>query len=262
MFKLYEKMDLWPGSPQKATLQNFALENGENLPAFLILPGGGYQRCAKHEGAPIAAWLNSLGISAFVLEYSVAPSRYPQPLMDARRAMQFLRFHAEELRIDAQRLGVMGFSAGGHLAASLSNLYSEVNQDCDDELEKVSARPDLSVLCYPVISWGEFAHLGSKENLLGQQASEQLVAKTSMENAVHAKTPPSFIWHTVEDATVPVENAYLYGMALQKHKIRHELHVYPDGRHGLGLAKDLARSSNQASQWCQACEKFLYKEGF
>ena len=126
----------------------------------------------------------------------------------------------------------------------------------------MSARPDLSVLCYPVISWGEFAHLGSKENLLGQQASEELVVKTSMENAVHAKTPPSFIWHTVEDGTVPVENADLYAMALQKHKIRHELHVYPDGRHGLGLAKDLARSNNQASQWCQACENFLYKEGF
>ncbi|WDE96632.1 alpha/beta hydrolase [Lentisphaera profundi] len=262
----YDKIDLWgdvyPDLPKRVTLTPFALESGEDFAAVLVLPGGSYSFCSEQEGDPVASWLNSMGISAFVLDYSVAPSRYPQPLNDARRAMQYIRAHAKEFNIDPKRVGVIGFSAGGHLAASLSNLWAEKNTDLNDALEAIDARPDLCILSYPVISWGEFAHLGSRENLLGEKPDADLVYKTSLENAVSAKTPASFLWHTAEDEAVPVENSYLYAMALQKAKVAHELHVYPDGAHGVGLGTIDYRRDAHYAQWRQSCEKWLLKMGF
>lgn len=262
----YDKINLWgdlcPDLPKKVTLTPFALESGEDFAAVLVLPGGGYGFCSEQEGDPVAAWFNSMGISAFVLDYSVAPSKYPQALNDARRAMQYIRAHAKEFNIDPNRVGVIGFSAGGHLAASLSNLHAEGNEDVQDELEKVNARPDLCILSYPVISWGEFAHLGSLENLLGENPSPSLVDKTSLEKMVNTSTPPTFLWHTAEDDAVPVENSYLYAMALQKAKIPHELHVYPDGAHGVGLGTIDYRRDSHYSQWRHSCEQWLFKCGF
>ncbi len=262
----YDKINLWntTSSPDKktVTLRPFALRDGDIFPAVLVLPGGGYSFCSDQEGDPVAGWLNGLGVSAFVLDYSVAPARHPQPLLDARRAMQFIRANAEKYKIDPNRVGVIGFSAGGHLAASLSNLYGDKFEVPSDDLETISARPDLCILSYPVISWGEFCHQGSLDNLLGTDPDPELVEKTSMENAVHADTPPTFIWHTAEDLGVPVENSYLYAMALQKHGIPHELHVYPKGNHGLGLATLWTRRHPHVGQWRQACESWLFQEGF
>jgi acetyl esterase/lipase len=262
----YEKIVLWddPGhrGEKEVTLRPFALRDGEIFPAVLVLPGGGYGDCSDQEGDPVAGWLNGLGISAFVLDYSVAPTRYPQALYDARRAMQYIRANAERFKIDPERVGVIGFSAGGHLAASLSNLYAEKNESVLDALEQVSARPDLCILSYPVISWGEFRHQGSLENLLGEDPAPALIEKTSMELAVHSETPPTFVWHTAEDGGVPVENSYLYAMALQKNDVPHELHVYPHGGHGLGLATLFDRRDPHVTQWRQACERWLFLQGF
>ncbi|EDM28841.1 acetyl esterase family enzyme [Lentisphaera araneosa HTCC2155] len=262
----YDKIDLWgdlyPNLPKRVTLTPFALESGEDFAAVLVLPGGGYGFCSEQEGDPVAAWFNSMGMSAFVLDYSVEPCRYPQPLNDARRAMQYIRTHAKKFNIDPNRVGVIGFSAGGHLAASLCNLHDEANIELSDELEAVSARPDLCILSYPVISWGEFVHEGSRGNLLGENPGEALLDHTSMENAVKPSTPPTFLWHTAEDEPVPVENSYLYAMALQKNKVPHELHVYPDGEHGVGLGMIDYRRDAHYSQWRHSCEKWLLKNGF
>jgi len=262
----YEKVALWDDSSLRGekvvTLRPFALRDGDIFSAVLVIPGGGYGGCSDQEGDPVAGWLNGLGISAFVLDYSVAPARHPQPLNDARRAMQYIRANAERFKIDPSRIGVLGFSAGGHLAASLSTLYGEVNEKAGDDLEQVSARPDLAVLCYPVISWGEFRHQGSLTNLLGPDPDPGLVRKTSMECAVHADTPPTFLWHTAADGGVPVENSYLYAMALRKHRVPHELHVYPEGRHGLGLATLWNRRDDHVGQWRDACEKWLFLREF
>lgn len=259
--KLWEGFELNDAGDKEVTLTPFTLVDGEKFAAVLVLPGGGYGLCSNQEGAPVAAWLNSIGISAFVLDYRVAPSEHPAPYHDARRAIQYIRYHAEEFNIDPDRIGVIGFSAGGHLAATLSNLYDVKNELVDDEIERVSARPDLSVLCYPVISSGEFAHTGSFDNLTG--ANAQLRDELSMENVVHAETPKTFIWHTAVDGAVVVQNTYLYASALAGHSIPHEVHVYPYGGHGLGLASvgDNRRMPHVA-QWRSACERWLLQEGF
>ncbi|NQZ60530.1 MAG: alpha/beta hydrolase, partial [Lentisphaeraceae bacterium] len=156
---------------------------------MLILPGGGYEKCSNQEGAPVAGWLNSLGIAAFVLEYRVAPAKYPSPYHDARRAIQYIRHHAEKFNIDPNRVGVIGFSAGGHLAATLSNHYEMKNELLDDDIEQIDARPDISVLSYPVISWGDFRHQGSLDCLLGENPDAALQQMLSMEHAVQQNTP-------------------------------------------------------------------------
>lgn len=259
--KLWDGFELNDAGDKEVTLTPFTLVDGEKIAAVLVLPGGGYGLCSNQEGAPVAAWLNSIGINAFVLDYRVAPSKHPAPYHDARRAIQYIRYHAEEFNIDPEKIGVIGFSAGGHLAATLSNLYDVKNELVDDEIENVSARPYLSMLCYPVISSGEHAHTGSFDNLTGD--NDELRAEMSMENAVHTDTPKTFIWHTTEDGIVVVQNAYLYASALARQGIPHEVHVYPYGGHGLGLCSvgDCHRMPHVA-QWRSACERWLLQEGF
>ena len=160
IIKLWEGIELSDPGNKEVTLTPYTLLDGEKFSAMLILPGGGYAGCSRQEGQPVAGWLNSLGISAFLLDYRVAPAKHPSPYEDARRALQYIRFHSKKYNIDPNRIGVIGFSAGGHLAATLSNNYETKNTFVDDELEQVSARPDLSVLAYPVISGGGFAHQG------------------------------------------------------------------------------------------------------
>lgn len=236
----------------------YLLNHDKPTPLIIVCPGGGYTHRAEHEGAPIAEWLNEIGIAAVVLHYRIAPYQHPTPIDDAKRAIRTVRHHATEWNIDPKRIGILGFSAGGHLAASTGMHYDKGIPDADDVIERQSSRPDLMVLCYPVISMGEFTHEGSKIALLGEDPADSLVDLMSIENHVKADTPPAFIWHTADDDAVPVENSLQLSSALSKNKIPHALHVFESGRHGLGLADEL----EDVSWWTSACEIWLRKRGF
>jgi acetyl esterase/lipase len=215
---------------------------------------------ASHEAAPVAEWLNSLGISAFVLDYRVAPYRHPIPLSDARRAIQMVRCNAASWSVNPKRIGILGFSAGGHLTAS-AGTHFEALTGLDlpaDEVSGFSFRPDALVLCYPVISFGPFGHLGSMENLLGPNPPEDQRAFFSNETQVSPQTPPAFLWHTATDGAVPVENSLMFASALSALRIPLELHVFSDGVHGIGLAED----HPSAAPWSGLCARWLRQQGF
>ena len=209
----------------------------------IICPGGGYQILAYDwEGSDIARWFNSHGIAAFVLKYRLPGSKsniipYKSPLMDAQRAMRMVRYHAEEWNVDPDRMGIMGFSAGGHLASTLSTHYDGGDPSAADPVDRFSCRPDFSILIYPVISFtGDFTHSGSRWALLGDDPDEELVAYFSNELQVTGDTPPAILIHSGDDNSVPVENSLVYYEALRAHQITAELHVYPYGGHGYSLA--------------------------
>lgn len=205
--------------------------------AMVICPGGGYGGLAKHEGENYARFLNEQGIAAFVLKYRLGSAGYRHPVMlgDAARAVRTVRARAKEWNIDAAKVGIMGSSAGGHLASTLLTHFDGGNADATDPVERQSSRPDLGVLCYAVITMGEFTHQGSKKNLLGDTPSADLVETLSNERQVTPQTPPCFVWHTWEDSGVPVENSLQFAAALRKHKVPFDLHVYQKGNHGMGL---------------------------
>lgn len=205
--------------------------------AIVVLPGGGYRNLSDvKEGSAVAEYLNSIGVSAFVLKYRLGP-KYGQPnqLLDASRAMRMVRSRAVEWEIDANRIGILGFSAGGHLASTMATHFDSGNPNAKEELEKVSSRPDLQVLIYPVITMGEFTHKGSKLNLLGSNPSEELIKKYSNELQITKETPPAFIVHGLDDKTVPIENSLQYVQALRKNNVPFEFHLYEKGPHGFGL---------------------------
>jgi acetyl esterase/lipase len=207
--------------------------------AVLICPGGGYGALAfDHEGHQVAKWLNTIGVTGAVLKYRLGPKyHHPAPLTDAQRGLRYLRSNAASLGIDPARIGVMGFSAGGHLASTLSTHYDAGQADASDPIDRVSCRPDFSILAYPVISIGsDFGHKGSLKNLLGDNPDPELVKLLTNENQVTKETPPTFIFHTAEDSGVPVMNALVYYQALIKNGVKAELHVYQNGPHGVGLA--------------------------
>jgi len=206
--------------------------------AMLIFPGGGYGALAGHEGEDYALFLNTLGIAAFVLQYRLGSHGYRHPiiLQDASRAMRVLRSRAEEWNFDQSKIGVMGSSAGGHLAATLLTHYDSGDANSPDSVERESSRPALGVLCYAVISMGEHTHEGSKENLLGKNPASELVALLSSELHVSPQTPPCFVWHTWEDKGVKIENSLQFISALQKNDVPFDFHVYQQGSHGIGLA--------------------------
>lgn len=254
---------LWPeerleNSEDVPILTPYLVGNSVGRGAVIICPGGSYQRRAYHEGEPVAKWLNSLGISAFVLDYRVAPNKHPIPLADVQRAIRFVRFHAQDWNIDKQKIAILGFSAGGHLAASASTLSDFHAYKTSDEVDKESSKPDFAILCYPVISFLEHYHEGSLHNLLGENPSHELRAKLSHELNVSTHTPPTFLWHTADDMTVPVENSLLYAKALSKWNIPYEMHLFPNGRHGLGLAEN----DEVVGQWTNLCENWLARQGF
>ncbi|MBK5292189.1 MAG: alpha/beta hydrolase, partial [Acidobacteriia bacterium] len=207
--------------------------------AVVVCPGGGYRTLAMdHEGKQIAEWLNSLGISAFLLKYRLGP-RYHHPIEigDAQRALRMVRSRAKEFRVDAKRIGIWGFSAGGHLAATAATHFDAGNPSAPDAIDRVSSRPDFAVLAYPVISFTTgYTHKGSRTNLLGENPDPALVNLLSGELQVKSDTPPVFLFHTNEDTSVPPENSILFYLALRKHNIPAELHIYEKGRHGVGLA--------------------------
>ena len=225
------------------------------LTAVIIAPGGSYRSLSmNNEGRAPANFLNSLGVAAFVLRYRLGPQyHHPVELGDMQRAIRTVRARAAEWHIAPDRIGVMGFSAGGHLASSASTHFDDGRSDADDPIDRVSSRPDFAVLCYPVISFVEpFAHQGSKTFLLGDRPDAELARSLSSETQVTASTPPTFLFHTNADATVPVENSVAYFLALRKAGVPAELHVFKEGRHGVGLAMQdaaLAEWSRLLANW-------------
>ena len=224
--------------------------------AMVICPGGGYGGLAQHEGKDYAEWLAKHGVTCFVLKYRLGSAGYRHPVMlgDAARAVRLVRSQADKFGIDPKRIGIMGSSAGGHLASTLLTHFDEGNSEASDLVERQSSRPDLGILCYPVITLGEFTHAGSKKNLLGEHPSEELVNLLSNELQVTTNTPPTFLWHTYEDTGVVPQNSMLFAMALQKNKVPYELHVYEKGRHGIGLAN--------GHPWTEQCLRWLKLRGF
>lgn len=226
-----------------------------STPAMVICPGGAYRVLASnHEGRQVAGYLNSLGIAAFVLRYRLGPKyHHPIELGDAQRAIRMLRARAPEWRLDPARIGIMGFSAGGHLAMTASTWFDRGNPSASDVIERNGSRPDLTVLGYPVISLVEpWTHQGSKDNLLGPNPDPALVQRLSGERAVTKDTPPTFIFQTNEDGTVPAENSLNYFLALRKAGVPSEMHVFEKGPHGVGLANDdplLAPWSTLLGNW-------------
>ena len=211
--------------------------SGAQRAAIVICPGGGYGGLANHEGEHYARFLNESGIVGFVLKYRLGSSGYRHPIMlqDAARAVRTLRARAAEFKLNPSRIGIMGSSAGGHLASTLLTHFDSGKSDADDPIERQSSRPDLGILCYAVITMGEFTHQGSKNNLLGKDPPPELLRELSNELQVTPQTPPCFIWHTAEDSAVPVENSLHFAEALRKARVPFALHVYQKGAHGLGL---------------------------
>lgn len=208
-----------------------------NGATMLVLPGGGYGMLAPHEGKDYAEWFAAQGVTAYVLQYRLGSHGYRHPVMlnDAARALRTVRAWARRDGLDPARVGIIGSSAGGHLASTLLTHFDAGLNTASDLVERESSRPDLGILCYPVISLGEFTHQGSLENLLGENPPADLVRFLSSELQVTASTPPTFLWHTAEDKTVPVENAFLFASALRRAGVSFDLHIYEKGHHGLGL---------------------------
>lgn len=230
-------------------------------PVFMVLPGGAYHHHAEHEGREVALWLNTLGLNAAVLAYSVAAdvpmeALHPAPLRDARAVLAWLRGGESGFSVDVSRIGVVGFSAGGHLAATLST-------GVDAGSEPTMDRPDLAVLAYPVISMVSHCHEGSVEALLGPAPSLSQRRALSADQAVDAATPPTFLWHTADDDAVPVENSLSHASALARHGVPFELHVFPQGRHGLGLAvNEPGPGRHPAAGWARLCQNWLDGQGW
>jgi acetyl esterase/lipase len=240
------------------SIEPFLLDGDGPYPVMIIAPGGGYARRADHEAYPVAQWLNSIGISAIVLHYRVAPFSHPIPLVDAQRAIRKVRYHASDWKIDANRVGILGFSAGGHLVSTAGTHFDLGNKLAEDHIERISSRPDLMVLCYPVITMGEHTHEGSRINLLGENPSSEMINLLSNETQITEDTPPVFLWHTADDAAVDVENSLLFAAGLRRYKIPFDLHVFESGRHGLGMAEE----NPEAKAWPEICEAWLRKRGF
>ena len=230
--------------------------------AMVICPGGAYMHLAPHEGNDYALWLNQHGVTCFVLKYRLGTSGYRHPAMlnDASRAVRWVRAHADEFKVDAHRVGIMGSSAGGHLAATLLTHFDAGDANAADAIERQSSRPDLGVLCYPVISMGEFTHKDSKESLLGKNPDPELVQLLSNELQVTTNTPPCFLWTTFEDTAVPIENTLLFAAALQRNHVPFDLHVYQKGGHGMGL-KDKPPFANP-HPWAGDCLFWLKVQKF
>jgi acetyl esterase/lipase len=257
---------LWPGGapgalghePEdmpKITIYRAPSEKA-NGAAVVVCPGGGYRVvAADHEGKQVAEWLNGLGVSAFVLQYRLGPRyHHPAPLQDAQRAIRLVRSKARDFAIDTSRVGILGFSAGGHLTSTAGTHFDAGRAGDPDPIERESSRPDFMVLAYPVISLvGPYTHKGSLENLLGKDPDPKLVESLSSELQVTKDTPPAFLFHTANDPGVPVENSVLFFEALRKAGVPAEMHIFASGPHGVGLApKDPALSA-----WPSLCAAWM-----
>ncbi len=234
----------------------------------IVFPGGGWRMLAPHEGEAYARWLNDLGITAFVLKYRLYPGGYHQQeiIQDAARAVRTIRANAAEWKLDSKRVGVIGSSAGGHLAAVLSTQFDAGKPDSADPIERVSSRPDATIICYGFILFEQKMTTDAKwrEASLGKDASDEVASRFSPVKNVRPETPPCFIWQTVEDPVVPLENALAFAGALRAGGIPFDLHLYEKGKHGIGLGlggKPYA-SSATLHPWTKDCEFWLRQHGF
>lgn len=242
---------LWAGTPPHAVgktpkdIPELTLHlpdpQKKNRTAVIVCPGGGYGGTAiSYEGHDVAKWFNNLGVTVYVLRYRHAPNyKHPVPLMDAQHALRIARSRANELGYDKDKIGILGFSAGGHLTSTTGTHYDSGNPQAADPIERESCKPNFMVLVYPVITMqDDFTHKGSRRNLLGNEPDPKLVELLSSERQVTPETPPAFIFHTTEDKAVPVENAVRFYLALRQNQVPVEMHIYEKGRHGLGLAQE------------------------
>jgi len=231
-----------------------------NGSAVVICPGGGYTRLAfDHEGIQIAKWFNKLGFAAFILKYrlpndTIMVNKNVGPLQDAQEAIRFVRRNSAQWNINPSKIGIIGFSAGGHLASTASTHFAEKVYDSDT----TSARPDFSLLIYPVISMkSEITHSGSRRNLLGENPSQELVLHFSNEEQVTKLTPPTFLVHSQDDKTVPIENSVNYYLALKRNGVPSELHIFEKGGHGYGMGKEPGTELH----WTEMCRRWLIQRG-
>lgn len=264
-----EKINLWDEAPNYnpkydnehnegcPSLDCYLVDTDEPRPAFLICPGGGYDHRAEHEGGLIATELNGFGVNAFVLNYRVKPYSHPVMLNDAQRAMRYIRYNSERFNVVPDRIGAMGFSAGGHLALMLSEHYADYDYKHKDEMDEVSARPDALCLCYPVVSCvSSVMHERTAENLCGD--NKELRVQLSGELNVNHTMPPVFVWHTMEDASVNCINSIELVKSLKHNNVPVEYHLFTFGRHGLGLAT----GTKGTEQWFWLFINWLKVNGF
>ncbi|MGD8785976.1 MAG: alpha/beta hydrolase [Phycisphaerales bacterium] len=270
---LHEAELLWPnGAPgakgsedgDKPTLTIYLPPKEKaNGTAVVICPGGGYGHLAMdHEGHQVAQWLNSLGVAGFILKYrhrnSGAGYGHPAPLQDAQRAVRMVRGRAKEWSIDPNRIGILGFSAGGHLASSAGTHFQQRYSDIEDEIDSSSCRPDFMILIYPVITLAKpYTHGGSRFNLLGNNPDMELIENLSNDKQITPETPPTFLVHSNDDKAVPPENSVNFYLALRKAGVPAEMHIYQNGGHGYGLGKP----NTAESSWPASCADWLKGRG-
>ncbi len=259
-------------TPSNPTLSCYLLDPNKETdpnrkhPSVLVIPGGGYGMVSQREGEPIALHYATLGFNTFVLDYSVAPVRYPEQLLEASAAMTLIRRNSEEWFTDVDKIAVIGFSAGGHLAGCLATIWDEDGIAEKLGIEKDYNRPNAAILCYPVLTSDDrYWHHGSFTNLLGENENEENLSRLSIEKRVTDKTPPVFLWHTASDDCVPVMNSILMAKALSENKIPFELHIFPSGGHGLAncnittaISKDAHWQINpHCERWVEMSKKWL-----
>ena len=255
---------LWPDlSVAKSSREsNIAYHRPRGKPtgaSVIVCPGGGYGMLADHEGDPVARWLTGHGIAAFVLRYRLAPHRHPKMIDDASRAIRSVRFHANRLRLDTGRIGILGFSAGGHLAGAASTIFDCGDPESLDPVGQVSSRPDASILIYPVtLMAGPFAHAGCASNLLGDPPDPDLADYLSLPARVSPSTPPTFMVHSTDDDAVHVENVLQMASALKANAVPFALHIFERGGHGYGLAE----KDPDLKVWPVLCIGWLKQQGF
>ena len=266
-----QTLPLWPeGAPGALGQESgdipktivYDIESTTPTPVLVILPGGGYGGLAiDHEGHQIARWANEMGMSAFICQYRHRGSGkgygHPHPLMDAQRLIRMVRANKDKYNIDPARVGIIGFSAGGHLCSTVLTHFDAGDAGAKDPIDRESSRPDFGILCYPVIDFDQpYTHKGSQRNLLGENPSPELIKSLSNSTQVTKETPPTFLWHTAQDKVVPIENALRFYSALSTSGVMSELHCFPLGAHGLGLAA----GKPGAQQWPALCRQWLVNQ--
>ena len=243
------------GSEDTPAVQVFLPSNGTGS-SIVVCPGGGYGARAPHEGPVVGKWLAENGVTAFVLRYRLGSKGYHHPveMTDAGRAIRFVRHYAGDWKLDPKRIGILGFSAGGHLASTVATHWDDGDKDAKEAIDRESSRPDVQILIYPVITMGPTGHSGSRQNLFGKERpnDQELIELLSNEKHVNAKTPPAFLVHTTEDKAVPVSNSDDYAAALKKAGVEVEYVRTEKGQHGFGL-KDF---------WTKPCVEWLRKQKF
>lgn len=252
---------LWEGKPlffdetigqEEPTITPYLLDGGEVHPAVIVFPGGGYMGLADHEAGPIAEMFNQAGFHVFVVKYRLSPYRFEAILSDGLEAVRYVRKNAAVLCVDPKKIAVCGFSAGGHLACMVSELF-------DEPLGSgVSARPDAAVLCYPVLELGEETHFSTRETIVAYGDREERMQKYGPDKRVHAGMPPVFIWHTEADEAVLAGGTLRFCLAMQEANLPYELHMFPEGQHGLGLGNLEWAPCPHISQWASLAVNFLH----